>query len=61
MYGQQIISSESLTVPHARMMQRAFVVLPLLQIDPLITIPGQGLAHLFVPDVAGQTIQKIPD
>jgi len=61
LYGQQIISSESLTVPHARMMQRAFVVLPLLQIDPLITIPGQGPAHLFVPDVAGQTIQKIPD
>lgn len=61
LYGQQIISSESLAVPHARMMQRAFVLLPLLQIDPLITIPGQGPAHLFVPDVAGQTIQKIPD
>ncbi len=60
LYGQHIISSESLTVPHPRMTQRAFVVIPLLQIDPLIAIPGQGPVHRFVPDVAGQVIQKIP-
>ena len=59
LYGEEIISSEALTVPHPRMMQRAFVVIPLLQIDPLIAIPGQGPAHAFVPGVAGQAIQKI--
>lgn len=59
LYGEEIISSEALTVPHPRMMQRAFVVIPLLQIDPLIAIPGQGPAHAFVPGVAGQSIQKI--
>jgi 2-amino-4-hydroxy-6-hydroxymethyldihydropteridine diphosphokinase len=59
LYGQQQIATATLTVPHPRMTQRAFALIPLLQIDPLITIPGKGAAHTFVPGVAGQTIQKI--
>lgn len=59
LYGRHIIDRASLTVPHPRMTQRAFVLIPLLQIDPLVTIPGQGPAHAFAPGVAGQTIQKI--
>lgn len=59
LYGSQTIATESLTVPHPRMTQRAFVLIPLLQIDPFITIPGLGAAHAFVPAVADQTIQKI--
>lgn len=59
LYGSETIATESLTVPHPRMTQRAFVLIPLLQIDPFITIPGQGAAHTFVPDVAEQAIQKI--
>ncbi|HJV83991.1 MAG TPA: 2-amino-4-hydroxy-6-hydroxymethyldihydropteridine diphosphokinase [Noviherbaspirillum sp.] len=59
LYGQQIISTPALTVPHPRMTQRAFVLIPLLQIDPLVTIPGLGPAHTFVPRVAGQAIQRV--
>jgi 2-amino-4-hydroxy-6-hydroxymethyldihydropteridine diphosphokinase len=59
LYGQQSIATESLTVPHPRMTQRAFVLIPLLQIDPFVTIPGLGPAHAFVPDVSDQAIQKI--
>lgn len=59
LYGDQIISTPTLTVPHPRMTTRAFVLIPLLQIDPSIQIPGLGAAHLFVPDVATQAIQKI--
>jgi len=59
LYGTQVIASDTLTVPHPRMTQRAFVLIPLLQIDPFITIPGQGPAHAFVPGVAGQAIRKI--
>lgn len=59
LFGQQTISSETLEVPHPRMTQRAFVLIPLLQIDPFIVIPGHGPAHAFVPAVAGQAIQKI--
>jgi 2-amino-4-hydroxy-6-hydroxymethyldihydropteridine diphosphokinase len=59
LYGQQKISTDSLVVPHPRLTQRAFALIPLLQIDPLIAIPGQGPAHRFVANVAGQAIQKI--
>ena len=59
LYDQQIIDTETLTVPHPGLSQRAFVLIPLLQLDPFITIPGKGPAHTFVPDVANQVIQKI--
>jgi 2-amino-4-hydroxy-6-hydroxymethyldihydropteridine diphosphokinase len=59
LYGNRCISTESLTVPHPRLTQRAFALIPLLQIDPLIAIPGKGPAHQFVPDVAGQAISRI--
>lgn len=59
LYGQQIIATPKLTVPHPRMTMRAFVLIPLLQIDPFIDIPGKGAAHSFVPAVADQVIQKI--
>jgi 2-amino-4-hydroxy-6-hydroxymethyldihydropteridine diphosphokinase len=59
LYGQQRIATPTLTVPHPRMAQRAFTLIPLLQIDPLVMIPGMGAAHTFVPAVAGQAIQKL--
>ncbi|MGI4937694.1 MAG: 2-amino-4-hydroxy-6-hydroxymethyldihydropteridine diphosphokinase [Janthinobacterium lividum] len=61
LYGQQNIASPRLTVPHPRLIQRAFALIPLLQLDPLLAIPGHGPAHQFAPQVAGQTIRKIAD
>jgi len=61
LYGRERIATALLTVPHPRMTQRAFVLIPLLQIDPLIEIPGMGPAHNFVPDVAGQAISVMRD
>jgi len=61
LYGRERIATASLTVPHPRMTQRAFVLIPLLQIDPLIEIPGMGPAHGFVPDVATQAISVMRD
>lgn len=59
LYGEQIISSDTLLVPHPRLTQRAFVLIPLLQIDPFIAIPGLGQAHTFVPNVVSQQIRKV--
>jgi 2-amino-4-hydroxy-6-hydroxymethyldihydropteridine diphosphokinase len=59
LYGQQQIANEQLTVPHPRLTERAFALLPLLQLDALIVIPGAGPAHTFAPGVAGQAISRL--
>lgn len=59
LYADQKIQTEELTLPHPRMTDRAFVLLPLLQLDPFICIPGQGAAHQFAPGVADQEIRKL--
>ena len=59
LYGSQIIDTATLTVPHPGLLQRAFALIPLLQLDPLVNIPGKGQAHAFAPDVANQIIQKM--
>jgi 2-amino-4-hydroxy-6-hydroxymethyldihydropteridine diphosphokinase len=59
LYGEQQIANEQLTVPHPRLTERAFALLPLLQLDALIVIPGAGPAHAFAPGVAGQAISRL--
>lgn len=59
LYGQDVIARPGLVVPHPRMTERAFVLIPLLQLDPLLSIPGRGPAHTFVPSVAGQVISRL--
>lgn len=59
LYGQCMIDTSSLQVPHPRMTQRAFVLIPLLEIDPFISIPGKGPVHHYIPGVSDQTIRKI--
>lgn len=59
LFGSNVINNERLCVPHPRMCERAFVIIPLLQLDPAITIPGKGAAHQFIPSFAGQGIQRL--
>ncbi len=59
LYGQQQIETPELTIPHPRLTQRAFVLIPLLQIAPMIRIPGKGPAHGFAPGVADQAIARL--
>jgi len=59
LYGDQVIDTPALTVPHPRMTQRAFVLVPLLEIAPDVAVPGLGAAAAFAADVAGQRIEKV--
>ena len=43
-YGDEIISSDQLTVPHPRMLERAFVLIPLAEICPNKEINAQTVA-----------------
>lgn len=42
LYGQEQIELEQLTVPHAELVNRNFVLVPLFEIAPELTIPGAG-------------------
>lgn len=43
LFGQQVIDTERLTVPHYGLCQREFVVFPLLEIAPNLTLPNNQL------------------
>ena len=43
-YGDEILSSKELTVPHPRLVERAFVLMPLAEIVPDLVHPGSGKA-----------------
>jgi 2-amino-4-hydroxy-6-hydroxymethyldihydropteridine diphosphokinase len=58
LYGDQQIDLPALHVPHPRMLERAFVLVPLLEIAPHIIIPERGPASQFLTAVAGQGISK---
>ncbi|SUB24292.1 2-amino-4-hydroxy-6-hydroxymethyldihydropteridine diphosphokinase [Avibacterium avium] len=47
LYGDEIIESERLTVPHYDMQHREFVIVPLYDIAPNLTLPdGKNMADL---------------
>lgn len=58
LYGTHIIDTPALAVPHPRLAQRAFVLVPLLEIAPHITLPGLGPAASFAAGVADQRIER---
>ena len=53
LYGEQRVDREDLQIPHPRMWQRAFVVLPLSEIAPDLVSPTQAQA------VAGQGLHRL--
>ena len=59
LFGDERISRPELTVPHPRMHERAFVLLPLLEIAPDVHIPGRGGAAALAAALTAQTIERI--
>lgn len=43
LYGARVIDYRRLQVPHPRMLERAFVMLPLAELSPGLIIPSTGL------------------
>ena len=46
LYADQNIHNERLTVPHVGLLERDFVVIPLLDLDPTLIVKGQKLKDL---------------
>lgn len=58
LYGDQTVDLDRLSVPHPRLHQRAFVLRPLLELDPALSAPGLGLLADFLPATADQVLQR---
>lgn len=58
-YDQVAINNDALTIPHPRMIERSFVLYPLLEIAPDIDLPGFGKLTKYIPNVKHQRIEKV--
>jgi len=56
-YGREIIDEPGLQVPHPRIAERAFVLAPLAEIAPGLTVEGQGVSQL-LEAVMDETIRR---
>lgn len=58
LYGDCVVHDPGLTIPHARMLERAFVMVPLAEVAPDMEVPGQGtVRHLASRVDAGSVAQ----
>ncbi len=56
LYGDRRIDEEALEVPHPRLTERLFVLVPLAEIDPELEVPGVGRAG----ELARQALEELP-
>ena len=59
LYGETLLHTPELTLPHPRMHARGFVMLPLAEIAPGLVIPGHGSAVEVAADCMNQGVEKL--
>ena len=59
LHGDETRATPRLALPHPRMHERAFVLLPLLELDPGIDIPGRGPAGALMQACLAQRLTKL--
>ena len=60
LYGEQHHAGPSLTVPHPRLHERAFVLYPLAELDPDLKIPGKGAIQELLKHCLKQKLTPLP-
>jgi 2-amino-4-hydroxy-6-hydroxymethyldihydropteridine diphosphokinase len=60
LYGDATLDTPTLTLPHPRLHERAFVLVPLAEIAPDAHIPGRAGMVELLEGVAGQRVDKLP-
>ena len=59
LYGDLALASDELTLPHPRLHERAFVLVPLAEIAPERRVPGRGRVVDLCATVASQRVAKL--
>ncbi len=61
LYGDRVVSEPGLQIPHPRLHGRAFVLYPLADIAPELTIPGHGPVRALLAGCADQRVEQLRD
>jgi 2-amino-4-hydroxy-6-hydroxymethyldihydropteridine diphosphokinase len=63
LYGNETIDTHELQVPHPRMLERKFVLIPLAEIAPNLRHPSwkSGVAHLLAASADHSAVKKFHD
>ena len=56
LFGESILHTDMLTLPHPRIGERLFVLVPLAEIAPHVIVPGSGLTVLEQLDVLKKSV-----
>lgn len=60
LYDELVCESEELILPHPRMTERAFVLMPLAEIQPHLVVPGQGSVEHLLARLDTSDCQRLP-
>jgi len=61
LYADRCSEDAALTLPHPRLHERAFVLLPLAEIDADVRVPGRGSVRELLPGVARQRVARLQE
>jgi 2-amino-4-hydroxy-6-hydroxymethyldihydropteridine diphosphokinase len=59
LYGMLVVDEDGLTLPHPRMHERAFVLLPLAEIAPEALLPGHAPVSQLLAQVDRSGVEKL--
>jgi 2-amino-4-hydroxy-6-hydroxymethyldihydropteridine diphosphokinase len=59
LYGNQVLATKRLTIPHPEMTNRAFVLLPLFEIEPGLKLPLLGPLKNLLERIEPSDVEKL--
>lgn len=61
LYGDDVINSPHLTVPHPGIARRNFVLVPLSEIEPQLIVPGLGAVQVLRDTIGDEGLKRVAD